>query len=164
MRRVFCSLLFLTSFSCFYAQKSDSMATNNLEASLLTCSPGTEIYQYYGHTALLIKDLDNGQNYVFNYGLFDFNTPNFLWRFLLGECDYLCGVTTLESFLRNYEQRGTGVREDVLNLTSEETAYLFDALKTNKGEEKVPAGGASVGDDVIQGSMNYYVEGVTQVN
>ena len=131
MRRVFCILLFLTSFSCFYAQKSDSMATNNLEASLLTCSPGTEIYQYYGHTALLIKDLDNGQNYVFNYGLFDFNTPNFLWRFLLGECDYLCGVTTLESFLRNYEQRGTGVREDVLNLTSEETAYLFDALKTN---------------------------------
>ena len=39
-----------------------------------------------------------------------------------------------------------------------------DALKTNKGEEKVAAGGASVGDDVIQGSMNYYVEGVTQVN
>jgi basic membrane protein A len=39
-----------------------------------------------------------------------------------------------------------------------------DALKTNKGEEKVAAGGASVGDDVIQGSMNYYVDGVTQVN
>ena len=39
-----------------------------------------------------------------------------------------------------------------------------DALKTNKGEEKVAAGGPSVGDDVIQGSMNYYVEGVTQVN
>ena len=39
-----------------------------------------------------------------------------------------------------------------------------DALKDNKGEEKVAAGGASVGDDVIQGSMNYYVDGVTQVN
>jgi len=39
-----------------------------------------------------------------------------------------------------------------------------DALKDNKGAEKVAAGGASVGDDVIQGSMNYYVEGVTQVN
>ena len=47
------------------------------------------------------------------------------------------------------------------SVTAEQKA---DALKTNKGEEKVAAGGASVGDDVIQGSMNYYVEGVTQVN
>ena len=39
-----------------------------------------------------------------------------------------------------------------------------DALKNNKGEQIVAAGGPSVGDDVIQGSMNYYVEGVTQVN
>ena len=38
------------------------------------------------------------------------------------------------------------------------------ALVTNEGAEIVPAGGASVDDGVIQGSMNYYVEGVTQVN
>ena len=38
------------------------------------------------------------------------------------------------------------------------------ALKTNDGTEIVPAGGKSVEDGVIQGSMNYYVEGVTQVN
>ena len=38
------------------------------------------------------------------------------------------------------------------------------ALKTNDGTEIVAAGGPSVEDGVIQGSMNYYVEGVTQVN
>ena len=38
------------------------------------------------------------------------------------------------------------------------------ALKTNDGTEIVPAGGKSVEDGVIQGSMNYDVEGVTQVN
>jgi len=131
MRKIFCILLFLSSFSCSFAKEGDSTATNNLEASLLTCSPGTEIYQYYGHTAILIKDLATGENYVFNYGLFDFSTPNFLWRFLLGECDYLCGATNLNSFLHNYARRGTGVREDILNLTPEETVRLFDALKTN---------------------------------
>ena len=38
------------------------------------------------------------------------------------------------------------------------------ALKTNEGAEIVAAGGKSVEDGVIQGTMNYYVEGVTQVN
>jgi len=38
------------------------------------------------------------------------------------------------------------------------------ALVANDGTEIVAAGGASVDDGVIQGSMNYYVEGVTQVN
>jgi basic membrane protein A len=37
-------------------------------------------------------------------------------------------------------------------------------LVTNDGTIVVEAGGASVEDGVIQGSMNYYVEGVTQVN
>ncbi len=39
-----------------------------------------------------------------------------------------------------------------------------EPLKTNDGTEIVGAGGASVDDGVIQGTMNYYVEGVTQVN
>ena len=38
------------------------------------------------------------------------------------------------------------------------------ALVANDGTEIVAAGGASVDDGVIQGSMNYYVAGVTQVN
>ena len=38
------------------------------------------------------------------------------------------------------------------------------ALVANDGTEIVAAGGPSVDDGVIQGSMNYYVEGVTQVN
>ena len=37
-------------------------------------------------------------------------------------------------------------------------------LVDNTGAVIVAAGGASVDDGVIQGSMNYYVEGVTQVN
>jgi basic membrane protein A len=38
------------------------------------------------------------------------------------------------------------------------------ALVDNTGKEIVVAGGKSVDDSVIQGSMNYYVQGVTQVN
>lgn len=43
-------------------------------------------------------------------------------------------------------------------------AKTDSALVTNDGTEIVAAGGPSVEDGVITGSMNYYVEGVTQVN
>jgi basic membrane protein A len=43
-------------------------------------------------------------------------------------------------------------------------AQSNEALVANDGTEIVAAGGASVDDGVIQGSMNYYVAGVTQVN
>ena len=62
------------------------------------------------------------------------------------------------------EELGTAAKKAETLMTSVSTKQKNDALKTNKGEEKVAAGGASVGDDVIQGSMNYYVDGVTQVN
>ena len=132
MKIILCFLLF-PLFLCIpvYAQENNSMGEDSLEVSLLTCSPGTQIYQYYGHTALLVRDFHSGHEYVFNYGLFSFTSSYFIWRFLLGECDYLCGVTDLESFLDNYRMRQTGVREDVLNLSQEECFRLFEALKLN---------------------------------
>ena len=62
--------------------------TDSLQVSLLTCAPGTEVYQLYGHTALRMQDASKGVDVVFNYGVFDFNAPHFTWRFVLGECDY----------------------------------------------------------------------------
>ncbi len=107
------------------------VAKDSVRVSLLTCSPGTEIYQYYGHTALLVRDSRLGCDIVFNYGLFDFKAPFFLWRFLLGHTDYMCGACSLEDFVRAYSQRGTGIREDVLDLTPEESSRLYGALKEN---------------------------------
>ena len=61
---------------------------DGIVASLLTCSPGTEVYSLYGHTGLRMKDTRKNLDLVFNYGVFDFRRPHFVWYFMLGECDY----------------------------------------------------------------------------
>ena len=59
--------------------------------SVLTCAPGNEIYAVFGHTALRYENLSRGEDWVYNYGMFSFRTPNFVMRFVKGETDYQLG-------------------------------------------------------------------------
>lgn len=107
------------------AQELDSTLT----VSLLTCSPGQLSYELYGHTALRVRSAQTGADYVFNYGAFDFKTPNFTWRFILGETDYMLGVEPFDLFMAQYRYRGSSVTEQVLNLLPWEANRLALALK-----------------------------------
>lgn len=125
-------ILFCITFASFTKSYAENkMAQDSLEASLLTCSPGEEIWQYYGHTAICVRNLSTQDNWVFNYGLFSYQTPHFIWRFIKGETDYMVGMCRLEDFLPQYIRRGSYVWEDVLNLSQEEVQKLFQALTTN---------------------------------
>lgn len=104
---------------------------DSLKISLLTCEPGASIYELYGHTAIRVQDFIQGRDLVFNYGLFDFNTPHFIWRFCLGKTDYLLGVQRLGSFMDEYDERGSRVWSQQLNLTPEENALLYGLLLEN---------------------------------
>ena len=59
-----------------------------LDVSLLTCFPGQEVFELYGHTAIRITD-GATMDRVYNFGLFSFNQPHFIYRFVKGETD-LC--------------------------------------------------------------------------
>ena len=109
--------------------------SDSINAYLLTCEPGKAIYELYGHTALWIEDAGNGTDAVFNYGLFDFSTPHFIWRFSLGQTDYILGYTRLRSFLREYSERGSEVFAQPLNLTREESRKLYELLIENSRPE-----------------------------
>lgn len=104
---------------------------DSVKVSLLTCAPGTEIYALFGHTALRYEDPAHGQDIVFNYGIFDFNTPNFIFRFVKGETDYKLGIAPYESFEWQYAMRGSSVYQQTLNLTSVEKQKLWDLLEEN---------------------------------
>lgn len=108
---------------------------DSINAYLLTCEPGKAIYELYGHSAIWIEDAGNGTDAVFNYGLFDFNTPNFVWRFTLGKTDYILGYTRLRSFLREYSERGSEVFAQPLNLTNDEARTLYQLLIENSRAE-----------------------------
>ena len=108
---------------------------DSINAYLLTCEPGKAIYELYGHTAIWIEDVTNGTDAVFNYGLFDFNTPHFVWRFTLGKTDYILGATRLRHFLREYDERGSEVFAQRLNLTQDESRRLYGLLVENSRPE-----------------------------
>ncbi len=103
-----------------------------LRVSLITCGQGDEMYQYYGHTAIRILRTDTtGLDLTFNYGVFDFDSDFFVWRFLLGETDYLCVAQPTDDFIAGYRRNGRYVEEQVLNMTQKEARRLLDALMDN---------------------------------
>ncbi len=121
-------LLTITALAQQPSEREDDIYSN-LEVSLLTCSPGDELYSAFGHTAIRVNDM------VFNYGMFNFNTEGFYLKFVSGQTDYELGVEIMQGFERQYERRNRSVIEQKLNLTNEEKAALFNALIENTRPE-----------------------------
>lgn len=107
------------------------MIAGDAKFSVLTCSPGDEAYALYGHTGLRYCDKEKDMDIVFNYGYFDFDTPNFIWRFILGETDYIVGAVPYKVFCHEYSQRGSAVFGQELNLTPAQEGKLFSLLVEN---------------------------------
>ncbi len=110
------------------AQDAPDSTGVRLEATLVTCAPGTEAYEVYGHTALRLRRTDDArQDMVFNYGVFSFSADNFIWRWTLGETDYSVEILPYDVFCRWYGERGRAVNEQPLNLRQDELQRLAAA-------------------------------------
>lgn len=103
------------------------------QVSVFTCSPGTEAYTLFGHTALRV--VADGEDWTYNYGVFDYNAGRFIVRFVLGQTDYILAREPSAYFLYRYAMRGFTVSEQVLALTDEETERLKTILENNARPE-----------------------------
>lgn len=127
------AFIFSLSLGVTAGERTDSLspadaAGDNLVVSLLTCAPGPQVYELCGHSAIRIRNAE--MDSVWNYGIFDFEAPNFLYRFCKGETDYMvCGYPT-EYFFPVYMRRGSKVTEQVLDLTQREARILLGMLRT----------------------------------
>lgn len=101
------------------------------EISILTIGPGAELYDKFGHSAFRIKDSLSGVDVVFNYGVYDFDTPNFYTKFAQGKLLYELGVSYYEPFFQSYVAQNRWVKEQVLDLTKEEKQEVSDFLWKN---------------------------------
>lgn len=99
--------------------------------SLLTCDPGEDLYSAFGHSAIRVTDTRSGRDMVFNYGTFDFDTPNFYLKFTQGKLDYQLSVTTYARFIQEYDRNKRDVREQVLNTSQEQNRRLVEFLEIN---------------------------------
>ena len=118
-----------------HAATTPAVPADSIRLSLLTCGPGEEIYSLFGHTALRYEHPARGIDAVFNYGMFSFDTPNFILRFCLGQTDYLLGVNEYRHFKAEYEWEGREVRQQELNLAQEEKERLAAQLIQNARPE-----------------------------
>lgn len=120
-------LSWLTCADTFGEHRVPDTGDEPLTVSLVTCYPGSEIFELYGHEAIRVRGA--GIDSVWNFGIFNFNEPNFVYRFVKGETDYLCAGYPFEYFLPEYYARGSKVVEQDLNLSEEESRRLLGMLR-----------------------------------
>lgn len=100
------------------------------KVSLVTVGAGKEMYQLEGHTILRLTYPD-GRDIAVNWGVFDFSSPNFAYRFLKGETDYSIGIFPFSHTLAGYRREQRPVTEQALNLSEAQTETLIGLIEEN---------------------------------
>ena len=126
--------LLLTAQFLVVAQPKATL-TEDSEVSLITCGPGKELYEAFGHTAIRVYDPSLGLDVVYNYGTFDFNQPNFYYNFVTGRSMYMLATNRYSNFIRAYQYYNRSVREQFLDMTLEQKQQLLDKLTWNAKKE-----------------------------
>ncbi len=117
-----CSALITTSHS----------QVDSVRISLLTYSPLPAIYGAFGHSAIRIQDYQNRTDVIYNYGIFDFGEPNFVWKFLRGKLEYQLGKESTQRVFHYYGSKGNRqIWEQEFNLTQTEKSRVFKYLEDN---------------------------------
>lgn len=125
-------ILALFALLIFLPARAQLIFSDSLRISLLTCSSGPDAYERFGHTAIRVEDLKlSGTDITFHYGIFSFNAPNFIYRFVKGETDYQLGAQYTTDFVEGYRRRGLGMVEQRLRLDSVQSRMLVEKLLIN---------------------------------
>ncbi|UOK43803.1 MULTISPECIES: DUF4105 domain-containing protein [Flavobacterium] len=132
----FFKYLLITFFFITSAGAQNAILSEKATVSLLTCGTGAELYSLYGHTALRINDPANNIDIVYNYGTFDFTTPNFYGKFVKGDLEYFVSTSSFEEFNYSYVYDDRDIFEQKLNLTQAQKQQIYAELGDVLASEK----------------------------
>jgi Domain of unknown function (DUF4105) len=127
--------LFIIHYSLFITNYSFAQDSSHLRISLLTCTPGDELYSTFGHSAYRVVDSSSVTDIVYNYGTFNFDDDGFYLKFVQGKLLYYVSVEKFEDFKYLYQATNRGITEQVLNLTATEKTTIQHFLNNNLKEE-----------------------------
>jgi hypothetical protein len=123
----------LLSFTIGFSQSLP--LSKDAKISVLTCGLGNESYSFFGHTAIRVADPENNIDVVYNYGNFDFRTPNFVAKFAKGDLQYFVGVASFSDFIEEYNYDKRSVFEQELLISNDLKQKLFDKLNSTLSSE-----------------------------
>lgn len=119
----------------FYALGLSAQDNNRLRISLLTCSPGEELYSTFGHSAMRVIDSNAVTDLVYNFGTFDFGDKDFYTKFIRGKLMYFESLEMFEDFATGYRLENRSITEQVLNLSAADEQQFKDILNETLKEE-----------------------------
>jgi Domain of unknown function (DUF4105) len=99
--------------------------------SLVTYSPGDELYTAFGHSSIRVRDDAQEIDRLYNYGTFDFETEAFYLKFARGDLLYQLSVGLSDAEINERGNLGQGVTESILNFNPEQRQAMFFELETN---------------------------------
>lgn len=123
-------LVFLLLATSNYVQSQTTLSDRSF-ISLITCGPGNELYSVFGHTGIRVADPATGMDVVYNYGMFNFDTPNFYLKFVKGDLQYYAAISSYADFVYTYQFYNRDVLEQKLNLTQQQKQQIADKLATD---------------------------------
>ena len=127
MKNVVLNIVVCILLSVFpLAAKSYSLTySDSIEISLLTCSPGHEVWTQYGHTAIRYNDRANQTTLLLIMVCFHLLSLTLFLVSYWGLTDYHVGISATEEMLYEYAYEGRGIIEQILNLSKEEKYQIF---------------------------------------
>lgn len=118
----------LTLFTVTVKTYAQTPLSDRANISLLTCGSGEELYSVFGHTAIRVYDPETRFDVVYNFGTFDFDTPNFYPKFVKGDLQYFASASSYDDFVYTYQYYNRDVYEQKLNLAPQQKQAIADEL------------------------------------
>ena len=124
-KRIF---LIILSFVFSFSLKAD----DEIKFSVVTIGPyESELYSAFGHSGIRYVDKKNNIDHFYNYGIFDFNQPNFYLNFLNGKLLYMVAKYDYRTAEKYYINEDRYIKEQVLDLNESEKILLYNILEQN---------------------------------
>lgn len=120
MKKYCILLIFCIQYCC---------ANSQLEISILTCAKGNQSYTSWGHSAIRVLDKNKSIDLVYNFGVFDFNSPNFLLDFIRGKLKYSLERCNYDKFINGYIYEKRQIIEQKLNLSNSQKVKIKAKLE-----------------------------------
>ena len=133
MRKVFLIIIFFCSQ--FIHSNKSLIEEDDFQISILTVGPGSDLVDAFGHTGIRIIDKKNNLDLVFNFGIYDYNAPNFYSNFFRGRPVFSLGINRFNDFFDSYVKQNRKVYEQIIKISNDRKKIIVESLIQNSKEE-----------------------------
>lgn len=100
---------------------------NDLMIKLVTFGPGDDVFNYFGHNAMIVEDQARHTARLYNFGMFHFG-PEMLPNYMKGKLTFWVAETPVRATFQHYRDHNRSIRVQELNLSPDRRKYVADEL------------------------------------